>query len=141
MESLGSLVGLFIATLLAGRFFPWLADFFGGGNFANIISFIIIFGVSVKLTGIVFWLFGKIFQIIMIIPFLSTFDSLLGLILGIVEGIFVSAILLYFVGKYPIHPWLVEQVAQSVTASVLLKIGSIFIPFFPEAVKKIKIEA
>lgn len=138
LESLGSIVGLVIATLIASRFYPLVGGWFGGTNLSNVIAFILIFAAATKIVSLLFWVLGKVFQVITILPFISSFDRLLGLILGLAEGIFVMSIILYFLGKYPLNDWLLLQMSISGVAKILLTIGQIFIPLFPTAVKMIK---
>jgi len=138
LSSLGSLIGLVIAALLASRFYPDVANWFGGSNMAQVISFIALFVVSSKLIGLIFWLLGKAFQIITVLPFVSSIDKVLGLVLGLAEGILIMALIVYFINKYPFNDWLNMEMKGSVVAPVLISISQIFLPLLPEAVKKIK---
>lgn len=138
LQSLGSIVGLVLATIIASRFYPTVAGWFGSTNFSNVLSFIIIFGLATRIVSLVFWVLGKVFRLITILPFISSFDRLLGLILGLVEGILVLAVILTFALKYPINYWIIEQMSLSVVAGVLLKIGMFSLPLFPEALKTMK---
>jgi len=138
LMSLGSMIGLVLAVLVASRFFPIVSGWIGGTNFSNIIAFIIIFSISIKLVSLVFWILGKIFEIVTILPFISTFNRLLGLILGLAQGIFVLSVLTYFVAKYPVNDWLLWQMSISPVADVLFKIAMVFVPLFPEAVKSLQ---
>jgi len=138
IQTLGSVVGLVFAVVLASRFYPIVAVWLGGSVFSKIIAFLILFGICTKLISLAFWILGKIFQVVTILPFLSTFDRFLGFILGAVEGIFILSIILYFLTKYPLNDWLIIQMSGSIVSKVLLKIGIIFVPLFPEAIKKIR---
>ncbi|KKR07559.1 MAG: Colicin V production protein [Parcubacteria group bacterium GW2011_GWC2_39_14] len=138
IQSVGSIIGIIVGTLVASRFYPLVADWFGGSNLTTLLTFIVIFSITVKLVSILFWLLGKIFKIITILPIISHFDRFLGLILGLVEGLLVLAVILSFLLKYPFNYWIVTQMGASVVAKVLLKIGFVFIPLFPDALKKIK---
>lgn len=138
LESLGSIIGIILATIIASRFYPYVAGWFGDSNFSNIIAFIVIFSLTVKIISLLFWVLGKIFRLVTVLPFISQFDKLLGLILGLVEGILVLAIILNFFLKFPLNEWMITQMGSSLVAKVLLKIGFVFIPLFPEAVKKLK---
>ena len=138
IQSVGSIVGIIIGTLVASRFYMVIANLFGGSNLTSLLTFIVILSVTVKLVGIIFWLLGKIFKIITILPIISHFDRFLGLILGLVEGLLVLAVILNFLLKYPFNYWVVTQMGASIVAKVLLKIGFVFIPLFPEALQKIK---
>lgn len=138
LESLGSIIGIIVATIIASRFYPYVAGWFGDSNFSNIIAFILIFSLTVKIVGLLFWVLGKIFKLVTVLPFISQFDKLLGLVLGLVEGILVLAVVLNFFLKFPLNDWMIYQMGASVVTAVLLKIGFILVPLFPEAVKTLK---
>jgi len=138
IQSVGSILGIIIATLVASRFYTMVAEWFGGSNLTNLLTFIVIFSITVKLVGIIFWLLGKIFKVVTVLPIISHFDRFFGLILGVVEGLLILAVILNFLLKYPFNYWIITQMSGSVVAKVLLKIGFIFIPLFPDALKKIK---
>ncbi len=138
LRMLGSLVGFVIATLVASRFYPEVANWFGGTNMSQVIAFLVIFGLSLKLISLLFWILGKAFQVVTVLPFVSSVDKVLGLIIGLAEGILIMAMGVYFVNKYPFNDWLMSQMSGSVVAPVLLIIAQIFLPLLPEALKKIK---
>ncbi len=138
LESLGSIIGIIVAVIVASRYYPILTSWFGDNNFSNIIAFILIFSVTIKVVSFLFWLLGKIFKIITVLPLVSSFDRMLGLILGLVQGIFMLAIILHFLLKYPLNDWLLWQMSISVVSKVLLIIGQVFVPLFPEALKTIQ---
>ena len=138
IQSVGSILGIIIATIIASRFYGIVAEWFGGSNLTNILAFIAIFSITVKLVGLIFWLIGKIFKIITVLPLISHFDRFFGFILGFVEALLVLSVILNFILKYPFNYWIVSQMSTSIVAKVLLKIGFVFIPLFPDALKKIK---
>jgi membrane protein required for colicin V production len=138
LQSIGSILGIVLATIIASRFYEVVANWFGGSNLTNLLVFIAIFSITVKLVGLIFWLLGKIFKIITVLPIISHLDRFFGLILGFVEALLVLAVILSFLLKYPFNYWIVTQMSASIVAKVLLKIGIVFIPLFPEALKKIK---
>ena len=138
LETLGALVGIIVAAVIAGRFYLFVGDFFGSTDFANIIAFVIIFAITIKLVGLFFWLLGKVFKIISILPFVQSFDRFLGAILGLVAGILILTVLTYFLSKYNFNSWLIWQMKDSILVAVLLKISYIFMPLLPDALKKIK---
>jgi membrane protein required for colicin V production len=138
LQSLGSIVGIIVAAIVASRFYTVAAVWFGGTNFSNVIAFILIFSLTIKVVSLLFWVLSKIFQVITVLPFVSSFDRLLGLIMGFVEGIFVLAVVLHFILKYPLNDWMLWQMSISVVAKTLLTIGNVFVPLFPEALKQIQ---
>ena len=138
IESLGSVIGIVVAAIVASRFYPEAASWLGGSNWANIIAFIFIFSLAIKIVSLLFWFIGKIFKIVTVLPFISSFDRLLGFILGFAEGIFVLSIILYFSLKFPFSDWLMQQMNISIVAKTLLTVGDIFVPLFPNALTALK---
>ena len=138
LSTLGSLVGIILAILIASRFYPIVGDWFGGTNVSNIVAFVMLFGIITKLISIVFWILGKVFEVITVLPFISSFDKILGLVLGFAQGIFMLSAILYFLSKYPLNDWLTNQMGHSIVSATLLKMAVILIPLFPEAIKKLK---
>lgn len=138
LQSLGSILGIILAAILASRFYPVVSGWFGDSNLYRIIAFVLIFLIAVKLIGLLFWLIGKVFQIVTILPFVSKIDSVIGFILGTVEGIFIMSVIIYFLTKYPVSAWLTSEMGDSIVTKILLKIVYIFLPLFPEALKAIK---
>jgi len=138
LETLGGILGIIVATVIAGKFYLLLGSFLGGNNLSNFISFLVIFFIILKIVGLSFWILGKIFQLISIVPFLQSFDRLLGAVLGLLEGILVLTVVMYFLSKYPLNQWLLTQMQSSIITVLLLKASYIFMPLLPEAMKRIK---
>ncbi len=143
IHTLGSLVGTAVGAFVASHYYgpasDWLASLLGGHqNLFKVIIFLLIFTVANRLTGFVFWLFEKIFNILKIIPFLSTINRLLGGILGLIEGSLVIGLMLYFVAKFPFSDWLTGSMLKSGVAAFLIKISSILWPLLPVALKQIQ---
>jgi membrane protein required for colicin V production len=138
LQTLGSLLGIIVASIVAGRFYLWLGDLFGGSNFSKVLAFILVFALIIKLISLVFWALGKIFQVIAVIPFLQTFERVLGGVLGLTEGILILTVLTFFTTRYPFNDWLTSQMKDSVVVGILLAISYIFLPLLPEGLKKLK---
>ncbi|OGF31646.1 hypothetical protein A2533_04125 [Candidatus Falkowbacteria bacterium RIFOXYD2_FULL_35_9] len=138
LQVVGSMVGLVVAVVLAGKYYLLLGSFLGGNNLSNFFAFLLIFSLILKIMSLLFWGFGKVFEIIAIIPFLKTFERLLGSVLGIVQGILVLSVVIYFLSKYPLNDWLISQMADSLITPLLLMISYIFLPLLPEALKALK---
>ncbi len=138
LQALGALFGIVIATVLAGRFYLILGERLGDTNLSSFLAFLIIFSLVLKLVGLMFWIFGKLFKLISIVPFLQTFDRLLGAILGMSGGILILSILVLFLSKYPFNAWLLGSMRESIVTLVLIKISYIFVPLMPETINKIK---
>lgn len=138
LQTLGGIIGIIIASIVASRFYLVLGNLFGGSNFAKVIAFIIIFALVIKIISLFFWAMGKVFRLIAVIPFLQSFEHALGAVLGVAEGILVLSVVVFFFSKYPFNDWLMIQMKHSFMSNVLLTISYIFMPLFPEAVNKIK---
>ena len=138
MQAVGALFGIVIATVIAGQFYLMLGEKLGGTNLSSFLAFLIIFSIILKLVGLAFWIFGKLFKLISIVPFLQTFDRLLGAVLGMFAGIMVLSLLVLFLSKYPFNAWLLVSMRESIVTLVLLKISFVFVPLLPETINKIK---
>ena len=138
MEALGGILGVVIATILSGKFFLWLADFFGGSNLASVVAFLLIFAITLKVVGFVFWFFGKIFKLIAVLPFVDSFNRVLGVVLGLLQGVLICTVAVYLLNKYPLNGWFVTQLQTSFIADILLTISIIFLPLLPESLRKLR---
>lgn len=139
IRTLGSIVGLFLGVAIASHYYEKFADFFKFFLLAGMSQFsafiLIIIAVS-KLTGIVFWIIDKLFRIVAIIPFLKTFNRLLGAILGFAEGVLVVGVALFFASKIPVFPAFAEAIAKSNLSEPLIFAAKIFLPLLPAALKE-----
>ena len=139
IRTLGSIIGLFLGVAIASHYYEKFADFFkflllaGVSQFS---AFVVIIIVVSKLTGIVFWIIDKLFKIASIIPFLKTFNRLLGAILGFAEGVLVIGVVLLFASKITIFTGFSDAISASNLAEPLLFIAKIFLPLFPAALKE-----
>lgn len=143
IHTLGSVIGTILGVYLASRYYEPMAAFIiahtgWGGNLPNVIMFVIAFIVINRLVGFVFWLISRVFKLITRLPFISSIDKLLGLVLGILEGIITIGVIIYFVERFPISKKLMEMIAASNMAEQIRKIANLFIPLFPEGLKLLK---
>lgn len=140
IHMVGALVGVVAGALAAGRLYApvanWVAPMVGdNANLAKIIGFVIVFILVNKLVGLAFWVIEKIFKFIAIIPFLKTFNRLLGAALGLLEGTLVLGLTVYFASRFPVSTGFDTLLADSTVAHALLPVGSILAPLLPLAVR------
>ncbi|MEA3249475.1 MAG: CvpA family protein [Patescibacteria group bacterium] len=140
IHMIGSVVGLVLGAFLAGRFYGQVADllipFVGGNeNLAKIIAFIALFVLVTRLVGLAFHVVEKIFKFIAVLPFLKTFNRLLGAALGLLEGTLVIGLVVYFAGKFPISSVFAALLADSQVARALNSVGKLLAPLLPAAVR------
>ncbi len=143
IHMIGSVVGLVLGAFLAGRFYGQVADFIspltgGSVNLAKIIAFFAVFILVSKLVGIVFHVIERIFKFVAIIPFLKTFNRLLGAALGLIEGTLALGLSVYFAGKFPISSAFGALLGDSQVARALNAVGKLLAPLLPKAVQAIR---
>lgn len=143
VQSIGSLLGTVVGVFFAFREYQhianWLSSFTGWqGNGTKIIIFLLLFLVTSHAIGLIFTLLNKVLDVITSIPFISTINRLLGLALGLAQGIIVVAVTMYFIARFPIDEKFMMALQDSMIAPYLDAVTTIFKPFIPEAIKTIK---
>jgi membrane protein required for colicin V production len=143
IQAVGKIIGLILGVWFAGLYFSefgiWLNQYIPGDErVAKVIGFIIIFVTVSQITGLIFLLLEKIFHLISIIPFLKTFNRLLGAIFGLVEGVLILSLTLFVIDKFFTTGWLHQVITGSQVAFWLLMVAKIFVPLLPEVLKKAK---
>ena len=83
----------------------------------------------------IFWIIDKAFGIIAIIPFLKTFNHLLGGLFGLLEGLLFIAVIVFFLSKAPFGSGLIAKVEDSRFAGFVKTVGVIIMPFFPDSIE------
>lgn len=102
-----SIVGLvgFVLAIILGVYFMepvsrWLADHLNDLTFAfPVISFLIVFGLTITLVGIAGWILKKMINMIL----LGTLDSIGGAILGIVKAAFFISLFMWLCGLFDLR--------------------------------------
>jgi len=143
VRTIGALLGVVIGGYLAGLFYEpfsaWLEPFFLGNiNTARVMSFIIIFVVVTQLVGLIFYIVNKIFNIISIIPFTKSLNRLLGALFGLLEGVLILGLILYFISRFSFSDWFSGVLTASNVAHWLIAMASILTPLLPELLRQLK---
>lgn len=143
IHMIGSLVGIVVAAVLAGNYFDFIASklsfLFGGReNLGRVTTFVIIFLLVTRLVGFVFWLINKAFNLIAFLPFLKTANRIGGALLGLVEGIILTALALYLVVRYPLGETITNALSNSMVVDYLLEVANKVAPLLPEVVQKVQ---
>ena len=143
VHSLGAVIGIVLSVLVAGRYYDaWgtaaSGVFFGNENLARMVMFVVIMILVNRLIGVVFWLIEKIFRVVSVIPFMKTFNAILGGVLGFVEGVLVVGGALYIAARYPISANFAEALAASNVGMWLLSAFGFLVPLLPDAVRQLK---
>ena len=139
VHTIGSLIGTILGILGASHFVEPTFDAFGfilgGGSAARIIIFIILFLVVSRLFGVILWFVEKIFGFFSIIPFAGTINRLLGAALGLIEGIVVVGVVIFYSMQVLPEDTLLAALESSVVADFLLATVSALQILFPEALR------
>lgn len=144
IRSVGALVGLALGVWVAGHYFmgpaDWLAPIIGGnGSLAKIISFVVIFLIINQCVTLIFHLLDKAFNLLYIIPFVSSLNRLGGVILGAIEGVLTLGVIIYIIAKFaPESGFVTGTLDKSQIAHYLVFGSQWLINILPEAFAKIK---
>jgi uncharacterized membrane protein required for colicin V production len=139
IEAVGGIIGLFIGAFAAGRYYPQGAAMIGKLTFgheilANIIAFLLIFAIINRAVALIFWVVGRIFNLVAIIPFLKSFNYFLGGLFGVLEGFIFLGIILWFIHLWPMTAFWQDKIDQAKIYPWLEKIGALVSPLLPERV-------
>lgn len=143
IHSIGALVGTIAGVIVAGNYFTWLGEIIqpilmGNENLAKIIAFIVLFIIANRLVGFIFWIIGKVFNIVAVLPFIKSINRLTGAILGFIEGALVLGIVLTMIGKFPFADYIIPAMETSGVAKWLVSVGKILTPLLPDLIEYTK---
>lgn len=143
VRTLGSLIGTLVGIYIASRYYEilanWIINFTGWSqNYVKVIVFVVAFLIITRLVSFVFWLIEKVFSIFTKLPFLHSIDKILGMVLGALEGVVIVGVSLFFISRFPISAVFMNGLADSQVAPPLVKIASILVPLFPEALRMLR---
>ncbi|MFH1142635.1 MAG: CvpA family protein [Candidatus Uhrbacteria bacterium] len=137
IHTLGSLIGAIIASVIASRIidsvFEWVGYIFGGGVWARIILFIIIFLVLTKLIGLLFTMVEKVWSIV---PLGKSLNRLLGIVFGFIEGVIVVGVIIYFAMLYLPEEGVRSALEMSAVADYLLMVAGTTAILLPDALQQ-----
>lgn len=143
IHMIGALLGIFLGAFLASRFYEPLAQWLFGINPVNInilriVAFVFIAFVVTRLVGFAVHIADKAFKVISVIPFMKTFNRLLGAALGLVEGALLLGLIVYFSSRFPISAPFELLLRDSQIARVFNLAGTLMSPFLPHALRVVQ---
>ena len=135
LHTVGSLVGAIVAIVGAGYALgyvvDWLSAFVSVGPVWTVIIFIVLFLIISRLVGFVFYLLERTIGIIARLPFISSLDHLLGGILGFLEGVVVSGVLVHAALAYLPAGAFTAAINVSTVANWILGLTGFLIAWLP----------
>ncbi|MEY4723433.1 MAG: hypothetical protein RLZZ324_946 [Candidatus Parcubacteria bacterium] len=143
IHMVGAFAGLIIGIWAAGHWQAALAPHLlwaTGGNLAlaNIVAFVMIYSVAARVVGLVFWILEKVFNVIAFIPFLKSFNRLLGAGLGFLEGMVAIGLAMYFAARFPFAAQFTTLMQTSQFASAFMNVGGVFAPLLPATIQTLR---
>lgn len=143
VHTLGSLIGTIVGAYMASRLYEPMGDWFmnltgASDNFARVLMFVFAFFVINRLVGFIFWLLDKMTRIFTNLPFIKSVNRFFGLLFGIFEGIITIGLIIYFIERFPLADWFMEQIAGSIIAPFATNISALLIPLLPDALKMLR---
>jgi len=144
IHALGSLIGLGLGVWVASHYFMPFADWLtpillGHSGAAKVVAFILLFVIINRLVGLVFYLLEKAFHLLSIIPFLGSINKISGLLLGLVEGVLITGLVIYIIAKFTPDLALVTDNLNGSKIAHLLVLSTQTLTFLmPQALEKIQ---
>ena len=143
VHAFGAVIGTVLSVLIAGRYYDSWGEaassiFFGNVNLSRMVMFFVIMILVNRLIGVIFWMIEKAFKIVSVIPFMKTFNAILGGILGFIEGVLVVGGALYIAARYPISAHFADALSASSIGVWLLHAFGLLSPLLPEALRHLK---
>lgn len=137
----GAILGAWLAAKIHAPIARWLDPYIPGDYIAAaVVAFVIIFGISNRLVGLLFFMAGKVLHLLTIIPFAKTINRVLGAILGLLEGIVVIGVIVYLISHLPAIPGLTEKLNQSVLAPFLNICVGWLLPILPKLLQQFTVQ-
>ncbi len=146
IRALGNFIGVVLAGVLSARFYlvlsaklSFISFVSAHPNIGKALIFIILFFLLNRLFGFAFYLIDKVFHLITFIPFLKTFNRLLGFVFGFLAGsIFIGFSLMVIKEHTIINSIFGVYLQNSKLTPFFLSIAKIFVPLFPFILQKAK---
>lgn len=139
IEAIGGIIGVFVGLMCAGRWWQVVATsvepIVNSHILATAIGWLLVFIIVNRLVALIFWVIDKVFHVIAIIPFLKSINSLLGGIVGLLEGFFVIGAIISIMVLLPMTESLKENTAKSKFSRIFSFVNVIAQKSTPDSVK------
>ncbi|NQV11862.1 CvpA family protein [Candidatus Uhrbacteria bacterium] len=139
VHTLSSLIGTVFSIIVAVHThvtvaFWILPDIMAGQFWAQITVFFFILALGSKLVQILVEVIGKAFDVVSIIPFTKTINRILGVVVGLLEGVLIAGAALFVAISLPGLPESFQlALDNSVMASTVMFVAMMLGAIFPEA--------
>lgn len=130
IQTAGRVIGGMIGFLVARSWSIGIAFIFEillPASWSRLIAFLVIFVFITHLVGIIFKLADKFFRIITILPLIKSVNSLVGSILGFIEGLITLGGTIWVITSFSLIPSLVDLLKASSVAQAILAVFNVLI--------------
>jgi len=138
----GVFAGIFVGAFVASHYylaFYSLISFIPSESLGKIVAFVLLFGIANKLTSFGFALLDKAFNIVSIIPFLKTFNRLLGALFGFLSGGMMMGLFFYFASRQVlIGTFFADMITGSQIASLSVAFVYFLLPLIPTVLENLR---
>jgi uncharacterized membrane protein required for colicin V production len=144
VHTVGGIIGAILSIFIAVKLYePIAMSSFGlmlGGNsnIGKIVCFAGVYFALAKLIGLVIWIIDKFTKFLSVIPFVEGVNRVVGAILGLFEGLIITAGVVYIAGKYPIAEGFGLSLSGSHIATTMNAVVRAFEPFFPDVLAQLR---
>jgi len=145
IQSVGGIVGLIGAVVLASRFYEpvaeWIAPVIGfehNLNLARMIAFVGLLIAVNYVVGFIVSLAERAYTAVAVLPFMQFGNRMLGAALGLLQSSILLGLVLYFAARFPFGSLVEHFFDDSRVAPILLGIAGIIQPLLPGAIKQIQ---
>ncbi len=145
IRSVGGIVGLVGAVVLASRYYEpaaeFLAPIIGFGNNLNLARMIAFVGLLIAVNyavGFIVSLAERAYTAVAVLPFMQFGNRMLGAALGLLQSSILIGLVLYFAARFPFGTLVENFFDGSRVAPILLGIAGIVQPLLPDAIKQIQ---
>lgn len=141
IQSIGGVVGLFLGSIIASRYYEQFSDlispvFAGNAIASKVFAFVLLFLLVTRLVGVAFYFINKVFNIFAIVPGLKLVNKLGGAIFGFIEASLFIGITLQFIVRLPISGGFASTIHDSAVAAYFLQLSGWLVPLFPKVLKQ-----
>lgn len=142
-HAVGSLFGTVLGAVLASRLYApmgdWLMSVSGwSGGISKIVAFALLFFLVARAISLLFWMAEKTAGFVIGRPFAAIINRILGLLLGLCEGLLTVGLIIYFAERFSLPDPAMQYLRDSFLAPFVSKSASLLLPFLPEAIKMIR---
>jgi uncharacterized membrane protein required for colicin V production len=141
VKRISALAGLVVSIFVSTRYFTILSDqfvtFFGwSDNTSKTLAFLVMIMVVGSIAS---FIINKIFGLLKILPLVGLVDRIFGFLLGIIGGVLLITIFIFFLERFPFSERILEWMGGSFFVPILEGVIVILLPLIPNVLEATEI--